>query len=272
MSVAAKSHVSKATKSQWVVEGTLATVAGVLLIWLMLWATLYGPTESSVLTVFDPSHYSLYMKADARGLSGLNAKSRAEEGTLKDVADKMSSGSPPAVIVVTVPTTLAREGGLKPSEIIEQIAGKATRPDLVALDLAQVDTEREAGVFGNAPYLGLKARLEEMKPSADVVVLCSCAPGQQSWSADGLGRSAFSYFLQKGLAGEAKAWDADASGAVTAKGLSAYVTANVQKWARAHRQATQTPVMIPVGKSETGFRIEIVSAPKGDEAGASKAA
>src|SRR5438105_1669041 len=65
---------------------------------------------------------------------------------------------------------------------------KPRRPALLILDAVPVGSDRDLAVFGN----GFVARLASwVKDDRNVVVLCSCAPGQVSWTAEGQRCSVF---------------------------------------------------------------------------------
>lgn len=255
MPIAVGKRVTNPRLSQLIVEGTVALVASVLLVWLMLWFRWQVPASGRVWAVHLPGLDVPYLQADARGFARPGSAAGVEPTAPGDLALKLdrelAQADAPAVVVVAVPTLADAADDLKP--LVEKIAASAPRSVVVALDPAQVDTDRDLGVFGNAPHLKLAAQLAKVKKgAADVVVIFPCAPGQKSWMADGLGRSVFSYFLQRGLAGDARGAD----GSLTAAGLFRYVSANVREWVKVHRDgAVQTPVLVRVGDSSDAFRL-----------------
>jgi hypothetical protein len=124
-------------------------------------------------------------------------------------------------------------------DLIEQLDTKEAPPTLLILDLVPIASDRDLSIYGN----GLLNRLEElMKSRRDgrVVVLASCAEGQESWMNEAERRSVFAHYVAEGLAGGAAGWD----GTVTVHGLRDYVAPRVASWVSAHRAAVQTPVVL----------------------------
>ena len=75
---------------------------------------------------------------------------------------------------------------------------------------------------------------------AGMAVLFASSAGQQSFEADALKHSVFSYFVIRGLEGEA---DADQDGQILFSELVAYVQSQVSKYVRKNWGARQVPVL-----------------------------
>ncbi len=95
-----------------------------------------------------------------------------------------------------------------------------------------------------------EARIKEV---SNLVVLCACDEGQQSWGSEEFGQTAFAHFVIEGLKGAAdKKWDdaedlADCNlndGRITALELTRYVQFEVERWARRNRGADQKPFLL----------------------------
>jgi hypothetical protein len=265
---AVRAPLTRPQKSQRILEGTTSFVTTVLVLWLLLWFAGRGPHKASVQAYHVPGYDVPYLEADVQGLAGPSATVLA--ATFDELGDKLVSHvtkpSGQAVVLAVSAPMIGDSEKVKPDALIRKIAENAQRDVLIVLDLAQVDSDRELGVFGNAPYLGLETALSNVKPlkaNINVAVLCSCEPGQKSWAADGLGRSVFSYFVQRGLAGAA--WGTgdpggghratSAAGDRTPSALADYVRRQVFTWVSNERKAKQTPVLIPVGPSKVDFRL-----------------
>ena len=265
MAMATPGRLTKSRISALILESTAATVALVLVLWLLLWFIWQVPGPAQIEAFFVTPEIAFaeevpYQSADVRFLRGSptldghwEAKSSELLDALKGIIDR---GGPVVVIYVNEPVvaTDPGAGGGEASiesviSLIKTIASDSQRDVILALDLAQVDSDRDLGIFGNSPYQGLAERMRDL-PVGDrsILILTSCAPAQKSWGADGLGQSAFSYYLRKGMEGGARGWDGSGEG-ITAEGLHRYVRAHVSAWAKKNCRAIQTPMLIPVGKS-----------------------
>src|SRR5262249_20176503 len=101
---------------------------------------------------------------------------------------------------------------------------------LLILDVGQIGTDRDLGVFANDFTHRLKHQLDK-GPEESFTVLCSCAPGQFSWSSDADRRSVFAHFVADGM-----------SRARDVQELVVDVKKRVYKWVKTHRNAIQTPI------------------------------
>jgi hypothetical protein len=127
--------------------------------------------------------------------------------------------------------------------LADYLGNQSSINTLLILDAGQIGSDRKLGVYAQGFLHDLCKELEphlEKRPKG-LAILSSCAPGQTSWNADFEGRSAFGYFVEQGLAGEARS--VSPGGRLTAGTLRDYVSRSVADWARRSRQAVQTPVL-----------------------------
>src|SRR4051794_14390095 len=150
----------------------------------------------------------------------------------------------------------AREGLITPERLVEVFAQSSSSKKLLILDAAQVGSDRDLGVYANAFVHRVQACLAA-KPSSGLVILSSCAPGQTSWSSEADRGSVFGHYVARGMAGAATGWDPGAQG-LTVRGLGRYVRYHVERWARANRQAEQTPVLL--GDPSVNFPLRLATA------------
>jgi len=266
MATATSPRLTKPRFSALILEGTALSVSLVLVLWLLLWFMRQSAGSAQIDAFFMPPEGALaeevpYQGIDVRRLRGFpKSDSRWERKPselLEPVRECISQRGQAAVIYVNTPVVASEPGagGGQASlesviSLIKTVASESQRDVVLALDLAQVDSDRDLGVFGNSPYHDLAEQMREIPVGQrSILVLTSCAPAQKSWSADGLGQSAFSYYLRKGLEGDAREWDGSSGGRVTATGLHRYVLAHVSAWAKKNCRAIQTPMLIPVGNS-----------------------
>jgi hypothetical protein len=247
--------ITKPRKSQLILEGTAALVSLVLILWLLLWFVNQRTPSFPVKVYHLPlssGGVATHAVADVRGLSKVEAGTSIEPASASSLSsvipDMVAREGPAAVVSISAPVVTGRDDLDLPA-LIRKVARVARRDVLIVLDLAQVDSDRELGVYGNTPYKNLLALRDDEKPTRKVLVLCSCSPGQKSWMIDGQGRSAFSYFLQAGLAGEARGDDPSGQGSLNVEGLYRFVLRNTENWVAEHRRgAIQTPMLLTVGK------------------------
>jgi hypothetical protein len=119
---------------------------------------------------------------------------------------------------------------------------------LLILDSGQIGTDRNLGVFGNGFVQRLATLMKEKKPKG-LLILCSCAPGQVSWTSEADRRTVFGHFLARGLSGDAAGWDPSSHG-LTARGLAAYARHQVARWVSEKRGAQQTPILLSADDTE----------------------
>ncbi len=138
----------------------------------------------------------------------------------------------------------ANRAGLSADELLDLVSESPAEGAkcLLILDAGQIGTDRNLGVFGNGFVHRLATLMKEKKPKG-LAVLCSCAPGQVSWTSEADGRAVFGHFVARGLAGEAAGWDPSSRG-LSARGLAEYVRHHVARWVSEKRRAQQTPILL----------------------------
>ncbi|MDG3005778.1 hypothetical protein [Paludisphaera mucosa] len=273
--------LSKPRQSLAILEAAVLTAALVLLAWLALWLIHRHAQGLRVEAgYFRPARLTSaevpFLAADARAVVGGGgpevAGAASPESLLDATRAACSRPGGPVLIYVSAPMLDAIGGtrfggaGFEPRSLRDLIEGvvRSAKCDVVlALDLAQVDSDRDLGVFGNVPYQGLAAIVEGIKPGDHAVfVLTSAAPAQKSWGSDALGRSVFAHFLREGLAGDARGWDAtEIPGRVTVEGLHRYVHHHVARWAREYRDSVQTPMLLRIGESRRPVALAFATKP-----------
>lgn len=247
-----------------ILEATAATISLVLVLWLLLWfITRVGPKDriEAYYVPYEPasnpgvlSEEVAYQANDVRRLRGAGPSDETpglRPGEMVDeVVKKVRSGSGPVVIYVSAPVVdRGSDADESVRRLIEAVAKESTRDVVLALDIAQVDSDRDLGVFGNSPY-GRVEKAVQSVPDAmrgRLVVMTSAAAAQKSWSSEALGQSIFAYYLAEGLAGGAKGWSGARADAITVEGLYQYVFEHVRWWARTHRESEQTPMLLAAG-------------------------
>src|SRR5271157_1911844 len=242
MATATSPRLTKPRISALILEGTALSVSLVLVLWLLLWFMRQSAGSGQIEAFFVPPEGALaeeapYQSTDVRRLRGSSTSERHWETKPSELLDNVggiiSQGGQAVVIYVNAPVIATDRGGgggqaslESVISLIKKVASESRRDVVLALDLAQVDSDRELGVFGNSPYQDLTEQMRGISVGQrSILVLTSCAPAQKSWSADGLGQSAFSYYLRKGLEGDAREWDGSSRERVTATGLHRYVLA-----------------------------------------------
>ncbi|MDR3618398.1 MAG: hypothetical protein P4L85_03535 [Paludisphaera borealis] len=198
-----------------------------------------------------------FQAADVRSLRGVGPTDDVAAVGPDGLADAVKNivSRPDAAVVVYVSAPVigngpdALIGSASIRSLIDMVVKDARRDVVLALDLAQVDSDRDLGVYGNCPYEGLAEMVSGLTAGDRCVyILTSSAPAQKSWGADGLGRSTFAHYLREGLSGKAQGWDApETYGQVSAEGLHRYVHRHVSHWAKDHRNAVQTPILLRIG-------------------------
>ena len=118
-----------------------------------------------------------YQGTDVRLLRGFpKSDSRWERKPselLEPVRECISQRGQAAVIYVNTPVVASEPGagGGQASlesviSLIKTVASESQRDVVLALDLAQVDSDRDLGVFGNSPYHGLADQMRDMPSRA----------------------------------------------------------------------------------------------------------
>ena len=265
MATATAARFTKPRVAMLILESTVTGVALVLLLWLLLWFMWQIAGAGQVEAFLVPTEGPLapevpYQNSDVRLLRGSptsDSRWETKPSELVDAVQQITSVSgSPALIYVNDAVVTSSPGTVEGQDPIDQlislikmIGEKSQRDVILALDLARIDSDRDLGVFGNSPHRELAERVAGLPAGKrTVLILTSCALAQKSWGSDGLGQSAFSYYLRKGLEGDARKWD-PTSQEITSLGLYRYIREHVSAWARKHCRAAQTPMLIPLGKS-----------------------
>lgn len=264
MASTAPIRLTKPRVAGMILEATAATISLVLLLWLMLWfITRVGPKDriEAYYVPYEPasmpgvlSEEVAFQATDVRRLRAAGPSDETpglRPGEIVDeVVKKVRSGSGPVVIYVSAPVVDRGSDADDPIRgLIEAVAKESTRDVVLALDIAQIDSDRDLGVFGNSPYGRVEKAVQSVPETmrGRLVVMTSAAAAQKSWSSEALGQSIFAYYLAEGLAGGAKGWSGARPDAITVEGLYQYVFEHVRWWARTHRESEQTPMLLAAG-------------------------
>lgn len=153
----------------------------------------------------------------------------------------------------------AAHGLIPVVELLQHLRTKAFggKRKVLILDATQVEADWHLGMLSNGFARALEGLDEEIRKDPNLVVISASGPGQRSWPAPGLGMTAFGRFVVDGLSGDA----AEPSGRLDAADLADFLTREVGRWARDHRDAVQTPVLLPAGRAgrERAAATEIAS-------------
>jgi hypothetical protein len=255
MATATRPPITKTRLSQLILEATALFVASVLLVWLLLWFLWQKPKLLTVKAFYASGGDVPYQKADSSALDSNATSSLPGPEALRA---RMKQTPSTQVIYLSAPFGVEDWTGDRwLLDRVKAVAESAQGNVLLVLDLAQIDSDREIEIFGNAPYRwsdkNKLATQEIRNRSANFFVLCSCAPGQKSWMADEAGRSIFAYYLEKGLFENAVTGADDPqsrSQNTSVEKLHHFVLQNVRQWVNDNRQATQTPWLLKVGGSQ----------------------
>jgi len=115
-------------------------------------------------------------------------------------------------------------------DVLDEFRKRPWQKKLLILDIGQIGTDRDLGVFASDFTYRLKQELDKSSEES-FAVLCSCAPGQFSWSSDADRRSVFAHFVADGM-----------NRARDVQELVVYVKKRVYQWVKTHRGAIQTPI------------------------------
>lgn len=119
------------------------------------------------------------------------------------------------------------------------------RQKLLILDATQCPAFPDLGLVHN----DFAAAVEELNDAVarvpNLVVYMSTGADQRSWACPEWGTTTFARFLDEGLKGAA---DANHDRRVNGWELVEYVSPRVRDWARDHRAALQSPVLLPQGE------------------------
>jgi len=272
-----------------VLAATFCFVLSSLSLWLACWLFFVRPDLNVLAIWVGPSPTSrsttelFFQEQDAR-IFGPKAIKRPESpGQVAESIREFlkSKGQRPAIVYLSVPGVgLLRErspsdpvddpnrlpidpeviegaraagrslAGMNLKDVLDEFRKRPWQKKLLILDIGQIGTDRDLGVFANDFTFRLKQQLD--KSSEDnFAVLCCCAPGQFSWSSDADRRSVFAHFVADGL-----------NRARDVQELVVYVKKRVYQWVKTHRGAIQTPIswrspaanfLLPKPPIETGI-------------------
>lgn len=203
--------VSPRRQAALILEATATAVCLVLLGWLLLWFILYKAGAPQIHALFVRAHDLgvLYQERDAQSLDAhYNDLKKANlEGALVNRVERSAS---PCLVYVSAPALgIDKEAKVRDDLVgddqkaptilgLIQTVAKSARGDvLLAIDSAQVGSDRDLAIFGNSPYHGLAEALENLgpRPNHRLAVVLSCQPGEVSLIHQGEGRSLFAAAL-----------------------------------------------------------------------------
>ncbi|MEQ8790289.1 MAG: hypothetical protein RIC55_28595 [Pirellulaceae bacterium] len=137
-------------------------------------------------------------------------------------------------------------GKLRIEALLQRLAKlPAEKKKLIILDATQVVSDWRLGILHNEFARGLAELNEQITAVPNLVVISSSDVNQRSWVCEDRRRTIFGYSLAESLQGAAK--DTDHDGRIDAAELYDSVRGEVSQWARIHRAALQTPVLLPSG-------------------------
>ena len=272
MGTTAPIRLTKPRISALILESTAIALSVVLVLWLLFWFMQRTVPPNRVEAFFVaasdldvPFEEVPFQAADIRRFKGLPPLAEIQGARPKElvgeIRKRINHGSGPLVVYVSVPVVRSRGAELV-RELINVLAQEAKGKVLLALDLAQIDSDRDLGVFGNSPYSIIEETVSKLdKQAGNLIVLTSCYQAQKSWSAEELGESVFAHYLREGLEGNAKGWDKDDPGEITVQGLHLYVRDHVQRWVWLRRESVQFPCLLPfssAGETPPNFRLRVL--------------
>ncbi len=131
------------------------------------------------------------------------------------------------------------------STLIEQL-GKlpAKQQKLLILDATEPPAYADLGLVHNDFAAAVEDLNDAIAKVPNLAVFMSTGPDQRSWTSPEWGQSAFLYHVLRGLRGAA---DANGDKRISGAELVGFVRPRVHDWARDHRAALQTPVLLPKG-------------------------
>src|SRR5260370_36003159 len=121
-----------------------------------------------------------------------------------------------------------KETQLPLGTVLDRLKDCPAKNKLLVLDIMRnmLDPLDLGGSTGGVGDLVLRELQDEQDPKklndTNLMVICACSPGESSLGSESLGRSAFSYYFERGLT-EAEA-DNDHDNLVSAQELAKYLT------------------------------------------------
>ena len=252
---------SRLQLSRMILSGTLAFVCAVMVVWMLIvWVMGSSkPTKLVLAATLGLPDASSLVAFPGRDAQGMDTQGWRTDPTVslayRDFAEAVdelnaSAGPNPVVIYLCGLGVSAQDGGSSHArafllsdegietpiaDVLERLVKRSKGPKLLLLDVGQVSSDRDLGIFGNA-FLD---RLKELIPKdPDLAVITSCAPGQSSWESEFEGRSIFGYYVTERLMNKRL-------GRCTARELYDYVRPRVTSWVYENRnKALQTPLFL----------------------------
>jgi hypothetical protein len=250
--------LTKPRISALILEATAATVSIVLVVWLLLWFGRKSDPDQVDAYYVAASDVGVapeevpFQAADVRSFLGgsVPAKATRPNDLVPAIRHKIRISGRPLVVYVSVPVVGTSSGRTirdTVKELITCVTSDANRDVLLALDVAQIDTDRDLGVYGNSPYALIEENIPALeKAKRKIFVLAAAGPAQKSWPADELRQSVFGYYLRKGLEGDAKGRREKHVTSITIEELARYVNGHVRDWVRRNRnESVQAPRLLP---------------------------
>ncbi len=150
------------------------------------------------------------------------------------------------------------------TDVLRHLARCPARRQLLVLDIAHAGLLPRWGVPDGEVARAIPAALAAV-PDERRLVLCACAPGQVAQVSEVLGQSAFAHYLEEGLRGRADGYRPEKGtgpfefrgpvpfsgrrdGRISARELTAFVQARVERWALLNRGVRQTPELFGTGE------------------------
>lgn len=153
-------------------------------------------------------------------------------------------------------TNFNEDQRLRMTQVLDRLAKiPEEKKKLLILDATQVPAHWSLGMLHNDFARGLRDLKERVEKIPNLVVLSASDVDQRSWPSEELRRTIFAHYVIEGLRGAADE-AGDQNGRIDAYELHQYVSRNVERWARANRDARQTPVLL--GGEQRARDIELV--------------
>jgi hypothetical protein len=153
-------------------------------------------------------------------------------------------------------------------EVFQKLKACPAREKLLLLDVMQPAVDPRAGLLADEAASLVWPQLQQaVEKDSNLRIFTACSPGQVSLSSEGLGHTAFAYFLVQGLRGRA---EKRSKGRITLKELAEYVPRAVDEWAWRTFGQRQTPCLLQTNKDkdeDEAFPLAILSGPPPAEDG-----
>jgi hypothetical protein len=138
-------------------------------------------------------------------------------------------------------------------QVLDSLGALKQKHIVLLLDVSQAEICWPIGMLHNDFIARLQDKYENaIKEMGNLVVVCSAAADQRSWTSDELQNTIFGHYVVQGLQGAGQS----VHERVTAWQLFKFVEERVDKWAQANRARRQTPILL--GDERVAREIEIV--------------